>query len=219
MKILFNGNSFTYFNDLPQLLSEVAHGEGVELQTAMVAKGGYRLWQYADGASEDGQTVEEALLRENWDYVVLQGQSAEPVRERESFLKAAGELCDKIRRIGAQPVFYQTWSYLDGSEKLASTGMSYEAFYRELKAGYRLAAQENTAGMVPVGDVFFALCQPKGPLDMMIADCYHPSLTGSYAAAVQFFKYFFPVGSGEHWRPAEISEADAARIWQAAAGT
>ena len=217
MKILFIGNSFTYFNDLPSLLTEVARGEGVSVQAEMIAKGGYRLWQYADGASEDGQAVEAALQREKWDYVVLQGQSAEPVRERESFLTAAGKLCGKIHAAGAKPVFYQTWSYRDGSAKLASVSLPYETFYRGLQEGYQLAAEENKADLVPVGNVFFVLADPKGPLSMMIADDYHPSLAGSYAAAVSFYSHFFPAGSGEHWYPAEMSCAEAELIWKTAA--
>ena len=212
MKILFIGNSFTYYNELPRLLEKVSGG--VSVQAEMIAKGGYRLHQYADGASEDGQAVEAALRREQWDYVVLQGQSAEPVRERESFLTAAGELCDKIRACGAKPVFYQTWSYRDGTEKLAATGLSYEAFYRALKEGYQMAAEGNQAALVPVGDVFFALAEPKGPLSMMIDDDYHPSLAGSYAAAVSFYRHFFPAEAGTLWYPAEMSREDAELIWK-----
>src|SRR5262249_59875398 len=69
-RVLFIGNSYTYFNNLPAMFAALAASAGYDVQTEMVAPGGWRLkdhWEKGEGL---------ALLRERrWDYVVLQEQS------------------------------------------------------------------------------------------------------------------------------------------------
>lgn len=215
MKVLFVGNSFTYYNEMPQLLERIAAGAGKPLTARRITKGGYSLRQYLDPTDPYAQELEEAR-KERWDYVVLQGQSAEPAIETEQFLRAAAELCKKARAIGATPLFYQTWSYTDGTEKLASVSMGYEEFYLALKAAYQQAAKVGDTVCVPVGDLFFRLTAPVGPLHLICGDDYHPTLAGSYAAAILFYcRLFGP--EAEYWRPEEISPEDAALIWKTAA--
>ena len=40
MKVLFIGNSHTYYNDMPHLFAEIAAYNGVELEVTMLTKGG-----------------------------------------------------------------------------------------------------------------------------------------------------------------------------------
>lgn len=212
MNILFIGNSFTYYHDMPDLLMQIAKSAGVDLYAEHVTKGGYRLCQHSDWETEDGKRTDAALRSRAWDYVVLQEQSMTPVSAREVFLPAAAELCKTVRAFGAKPVFYQTWSYRDGTEKLATTGLSYGDFYRGLKDAYTAAAEENGAFQVRVGDVFYALNQPRGGLDLICPDNFHPSLLGSYAIAACFFWWLF--GKTSPWHPEEVSDADAALVWE-----
>ena len=39
-KVLFIGNSHTYFNDMPQMVKELANAAGEELHVTMLTKGG-----------------------------------------------------------------------------------------------------------------------------------------------------------------------------------
>ena len=135
LKILFIGNSFTFYGAMPGFLKRIAYGDGRRIKVDSVTFGSYRLSMHADLSCEDGRYADEMLHSDNWDYVVLQGQSAEPALERASFLKAAKELSDRVKAIGAKPIFYQTWSYYDGSEKLATSGLSYDELYNALKDG------------------------------------------------------------------------------------
>src|SRR5258708_15088566 len=69
--VLFLGNSYTYFNNLPAIVSEFARaGHQCKVDARMVAPGGARLkdlWQKPE--------AREALDAEKWDYVGLRDQS------------------------------------------------------------------------------------------------------------------------------------------------
>jgi len=214
MKILFIGNSFTFYNAMPGFLKRIAYHEGERIEVDSVTFGGYRLSLHADLSTEDGKYTDEKLKSDNWDYVVLQGQSSEPALERERFWEAAKEMCGRIKAIGAKPVFYQTWSYYDGSEKLKSSGMSYDEMYNALKESYSISARENDAILVPVGDIFYKYNMPHGDIDFICSDDYHPTKLGSYMAAVCFYRKLFDVKGNDHWHHPQITDEEADKVWK-----
>ena len=175
MRILMLGNSFTYFNDLPAILAALTGWEVVSH-----TRGGAYLSEHLDPSCELGLKTLPALRDQRFDYVVMQGQSQEPFRVRAQFLEAARGLCPLIRAAGATPVFYATWAYREGSEKLAETGLPYGEMLAKLTEGYEAAAKENDALLAPVGKTF---ADTRKKLDLYVEDNYHPSQTGSLLAA------------------------------------
>ena len=175
MKILMLGNSFTYYNDLPLILSALLSAE-VKANT----RGGAHLCEHITDGEMLCEQMQESLKNEKWDYVVLQEQSNAPIFKREQFQKSAARLCEMIRQNGARPVFYATWAYRDGSEKLGTTGLNYEAMDEALYESYHAAAKANNALIADVGKTFTAL---RDLLDLYIEDDYHPSPVGSVIAA------------------------------------
>ncbi len=214
MKILFLGNSFTYFHHMPRLFEAMATNSGFEVSVKMVTEGGFWLDQFLDGITETGKLADKTLAELHWDYVVLQGQSAEPALERQRFLRAAKKLCTNIHAAGTTPVFYQTWSYEAGSDKLASTGMDYSEFYRALKEGYYQASVQNHGLLIPVGDVFYHLNRPLGSLQLMTGDAHHPNLLGSYAAAMCFYKLLLNPACVPLWRPEGVTQQQQTLLWE-----
>ena len=176
MRILLLGNSFTFYNDMPQMLAQLLSAEVIAH-----TRGGATLREHLNPETELGQKTLHALREESWDFVVLQEQSIAPVTRREKFLASVRELCPLIRQAGAQPVLYATWAYREGSEKLAKTGLTYEQMSRALAESYRAAAVENNALLAEVGTKFdqararFELYRPE--------DDYHPTLAGSHLIA------------------------------------
>ena len=175
MRILMLGNSFTYFNDLPEILAALTGWEVISH-----TRGGAYLSEHLDPSCELGLKTLPALRDQRFDYVILQGQSQEPFRIRAQFLEAARGLCPLIRAAGATPVFYATWAYREGSEKLAETGLRYDEMLKKLTEGYEAAAKENDALLAPVGKAF---ADTRRKLDLYVEDDYHPSQTGSLLAA------------------------------------
>lgn len=176
MRILMLGNSFTYFNELPDILAALTGWEVVSH-----TKGGAYLSEHLDPSSELGLKTLPALRDQRFDYVIMQGQSQEPFCCRAQFLGAVRGLCPLIRAAGATPVLYATWAYREGTQRLADTGLSYTDMLDKLTEGYELAAKENDALLAPVGKAF---CDARRVLDLYVEDDYHPSQTGSLLAAV-----------------------------------
>ena len=66
MRILMLGNSFTFTNDMPQMLADLT-GAAVVHHT----RGGARLSEQLNPATHLGGRTQAALTEERWDYVVL----------------------------------------------------------------------------------------------------------------------------------------------------
>src|SRR5215212_6641427 len=115
LHVLFVGNSFTYYNSMPELVNRLAAAEqsAPTISVASYTRGGWTL----EEASQDDR-VESLLDEAAWDVVVLQEHSqllsfpAEQ-RRRETY-PFAHALADEISAAGSQTVFFMTWGYRNG---------------------------------------------------------------------------------------------------------
>ena len=115
-RVLFIGNSYTYYNDMPTAIFErLAASLGYEMEVTSITKGGYQLYRHADPADECGARVAAALSgKEPYDFVILQEQSVRPAGENAAdFYASVRDLAARIRQTGAKPVLYATWGYFD----------------------------------------------------------------------------------------------------------
>ncbi len=189
MQILFIGNSFTYFNDMPYTFLNMIKTVDPNARVESLAYGGYTLSQYADENTEVGRLAISKIVSYEWDYVILQEQSLLPCRNPEAFLEAVTKLCGIISQVNAKVILYQTWAYEANSEKLAATGMSYEEMADKLKATYQTAAEATGATVAPVGELFSYVTKSNHITHLINRnDNYHPSTSGSYLAACVIFK-------------------------------
>lgn len=184
MKILFIGNSYTYYNDMPSLFKRECEKRGVTAEVDSVTAGGYRLSQFLSEEDEYAKKVRQLLDGRKYDYVVIQEQSVYPITETETFLKCASEFDAVIKANGAKTVLYETWGRADGSETLARLGMSHDEMQDRLRASYEAAAKQNGAVLVYAGDRFHEAYR-EGK-DVFDPDGSHPSLPGSLIIAKEF---------------------------------
>ena len=103
MRILMLGNSFTFTNDLPQILAELTEAEVVHH-----TRGGAWLSEQLNPATRLGGRTQAALTEERWDYVVLQEMSHGPITASKSFFSSVEGLCRQIRANGAVPILFAT---------------------------------------------------------------------------------------------------------------
>ena len=189
MQVLFIGNSFTYFNDMPYTFLNMAKTVDAESRVESIAYGGYTLSQYCDETTEIGRLVISKIVSYEWDYVVLQEQSLLPCTDEEEFVLAVKRLSRIVSQIGAKVILYQTWAYADNTEKLAGTGMTYDEMSSKLKVSYDRAASESGATVAPVGEMFARIKDSDYITRLInVNDGYHPSSTGSYLAACVIFR-------------------------------
>lgn len=181
MKILMLGNSFTYYHDMPKIVSALT-GWDVAAHT----RGGAWLDEHLDPACELGAKTLPALQQEKWDYVVLQECSYGPFTDQPRYLRSVKALCDLARRAGARPVIYATWAYREGSAKLATTGKTYAEMDDALYSACHEAAALNDALVADVGRAFTAV---RPWLNLYeAADDYHPSEAGSAVIAHEIIR-------------------------------
>lgn len=191
-RVLFVGNSYTYFNNLPEIFSKLAEAGGQgRVETMMVAPGGWRLKDHW----EKGEAL-KALHESRWDYVVLQEQSTLGVNYYlEGRVRIAGDAIFKpyaekwsaeIVKAGAIPVFYLTWARkATPQDQLA------------LNYAYMGAAKKSGAQVAPVGIAWVLVRQKEPSLELYDTDGSHPSPAGSYLAGCTIYATIFhrsPVG-------------------------
>ncbi len=187
MRILFIGNSLTFYNDLPGMFADLARSGGHQVEFEMAAPGGWSLSHHA--ASE---ATLEKMERQRWDVVVLQERSDIPaiVDQREEQMYPAIRLLEsRIRAGGAQTVLFVAWGRRDG---LPEAGLGdYAAMQGQIQAGYIEIAKELQTLAAPVGLAWQRAMTQNQDLDLWAYDGIHPNEMGTYLAACVFYAVIF----------------------------
>lgn len=184
--VLFVGNSFTFYHDMPAQVAAKLEEAGYPHQVESHTKGGWYLSRYADPEDKYGALLRERHLGRHWDILVLQDQSFNPVNNYEDFFAGAKKLHQLLKP--EKLLLYQTWAYEDGTEKLEETGLSYDQMHLALKDAYTKAAAELGGIVVPVGDRF-ARCKQEHPeIQLYKEDHFHPSAQGTLLAVEEFVR-------------------------------
>jgi len=175
-KVLFVGNSFTYYNNsLHKHFRKLTYAAG--LFTPENSRARIKTISGGHLPEHDGG-FQPVLAGDDWDVVVLQGHSLGPISEgtAEPFRRAARKFARIARQHGTRPVFFMTWAYTGEPEMTAKLDEAYTGIGRELDAQ-----------VVPVGLAFATVTAERPALGLRIADARHPSLAGTYLAACTFF--------------------------------
>ena len=173
LKILFIGNSLTYYNNLPGTLAEIAVAGGEVIQVEMVAKPGYALIDHLTNSTE----AEDAIRREQWDYVVLQqGPTTLPVN-RDSLILWTKMFDPIIRSVGARPALYMVWPQ-------ANQPGNFDA----VRTSFQMAADAVNGVFLPAGVAWQDAWQRDATLPLYGPDNFHPSPLGTYLAALTIYE-------------------------------
>ena len=166
LRILFIGNSHTYFNDMPDIVADMFREEQYDCEVTMIAHGGWFLEQHIHEPD-----VRFNILHGHYDYVVLQ-EHAHPFGPEEKFFSAVRQLDQWIQEAGSKTVIYMTWAKLD------------EEFNQErMTKAHEQIAEELGALIAPVGKFWWSYMRNWPELDMYYEDGQHASPHGSRFAA------------------------------------
>jgi hypothetical protein len=185
LAVLFVGNSYTYFNNLPRLFAAYAkqqQPERPEPVTEMLAEPAAALIDRVD----DGGVARE-LARRHYDLVVLQERGGmlgclttvqRPIPpECSSTIRAHRALTKLARSAGARVVLLGTWTVPPGEQGPLSRGLR------------QVAARSGGAEAVDVGKAIEALKrQWRGP-PLLHSDA-HPAPMGSALAAIALWRAY-----------------------------
>ncbi|MEP7264363.1 MAG: T9SS type A sorting domain-containing protein [Bacteroidota bacterium] len=189
--VLFLGNSYTNVNDLPQLVHDVALSAGDTLIFDSYTPGGYTL-----EAHSIDPTSQNKIATGGWDYVVIQGQSQEPITYSSHFADGGHDLNALVQQTNpcAVTMPYMTWGRKNGDAGncLSFPVMcTYQGMDTTLRNKYIDLAKGINGEVSPVSVVWNYLRQNNPSIELYQADESHPSVEGSYAAACCFYASLF----------------------------
>lgn len=187
-KVLFLGNSYTYVNNLPQIISELASNTGNALIYDSNLLGGYTLQNhYASTESKN------KILANNWDYIVLQEQSQRPTFVIPSeFMDGFGNLKTFIKQNRPCSLInaFMTWGSENGDTQNCPNNplvCTYEGMQDLLEDRYMTVSDIYESEVTPVGAVWRFIKQNYPTIQLYQSDGRHPSEAGSYLAACCFY--------------------------------
>ena len=196
-KILFIGNSFTYFNDMPKAIFEkICMHKNIPVSVESITSGGYKLIQFTDPVDKHGKMVLSRLSENVYDIVIIQEQSRNPILNYEEFFEGAYKLYSLAKEKGADVYLYQTWGYKEGHTLLHLCGKDTSDMALKLKAAYEKAGKELNCKLAPVGTAFEIINQ-SNKINLYNDDLFHPSLFGSVLAAWTIFSTIFQISPSE----------------------
>jgi hypothetical protein len=195
IRVLFIGNSLTYYNDLPGMFAGLAQSGGHAVQVDESSAGGGTWAGHTKSAITLGK-----IKQRKWDLVVLQEQSDYPAvaaQRQELVYPAVRLLNNKVRESGATPVLFMTWGRREG---LPEAGFkTYAEMQAQVEAGYMEIANELKLMVVPVGIAWQNAIAQKPQLELWQSDGIHPTREGTYLSACVFYAAIFrqsPAGLG-----------------------
>lgn len=174
LRILFIGNSHTYFNDMPATVAAPAGACGYACEVTMIAHGGWFLEQHVREPD-----VRFNILHGHYDYVVLQ-EHAHPFGPEEKFYTAVRRLNEWISQAGSRPVIYLTWAKKDEEPNQA-----------RMTAAHEKIAAEIGAVLAPVGVNWWNYQKSRPEVEMYFEDGAHASEHGSEFAARQIWEAIY----------------------------
>ncbi|MCA9717532.1 MAG: SGNH/GDSL hydrolase family protein [Myxococcales bacterium] len=179
--ILFVGNSYTAGNDLAGLVEALASADGAApVAVEVIAVAGETMAGHLSTPS-----TLDAITTGDWDLVVLQGQSVEPMEPGSDFHSAATSLADVVVDAGAAVVLFETWARADGDALYQQPwyGPDPAAAQAKLRAAYQAVADSSGGRVAPVGDAWERAWTEAPELPLYAGDGSHATIHGSYLAA------------------------------------
>ena len=172
LNVLFIGNSLTYVNDLPALVSEIAKMDGVDLA--------YKTYALPNFAIEDhwaANTIQKGLKEDHYDFLIAQqgpsAQSQSQIMLRNASVMVANE-CRKTKTTFG---LYMVWPSADRSTP----------DHDRCIESYTKAAKASNALLCPAALAWKLAWKNDPDLPLYGPDGFHPGIHGSVLAAMSIY--------------------------------
>ena len=189
ISVFFIGNSLTSANNLPEVFRQFAAGSSLHAQIEVhsTTPGGAFFCDHW----KRGEAI--ALLHQyHPSFLVLQGQSTEPLFSPQDFSYYAGLFKAEADRLGTATVLFSTWARPTGDSyyKEPSSGGSPAEMQLRLNSAYAALAQNLHVKLAPIG-VAWESAHGTAPAIQLLDGTQHPSVAGTYLAAAVLFRTLF----------------------------
>ncbi len=217
LKVLFIGNSFTYYNNMNQsngTFFQIANKTGYTgVSVSTIYKGGYYLHQFLDPNDSYGKQVLTALNSDTkYDIVIIQEQSANPIGNPADFYTCCRQFKELIDKNGGEMWLYSTWGYETGHKDLKKYGKTPAEMEMKLRAAYTAIGEELNVPVIFAGAAMTKAYEMITTTSVYDADKKHPSPAGSYLIACTIFGTVFGVDPLEINFDSKVPAANAAAL-------
>jgi PKD repeat protein len=193
LNVLFIGNSYTSFNNLPLLVQNLSTSAGKTLNIDSNMPGGYLISSHLNDA-----TTLSKISQGNWDYVILQEQSQIPTIDYYRYndmYPAMTDLKSVIEQYNpcAKVITYMTWGRRFGGQQCDPSG----TYCSPVFANFNHMQDSLTSAYLEISEQLNIQCAPVGvtwqnilndtTLVLHSGDNSHPNIDGSYVAALTIF--------------------------------
>lgn len=202
-RILFVGNSYTYYHEMPEMVRKLAEVNGVTVEIMSAVNGGVSLKDHW----EENRGLQTKTLIENgsYDFVVIQDQSLTPLNKPDQTITYGKILTELIKSKGGAVVIFQTWSRKGKPQMQVQLDKTYAELSE--KTGARIA---------PVARSWHKAFEEFPDLELYDYDGSHPSEIGSYLAALVIYKTVFDLADlqsvktiqSERWSKIEMQQCE-----------
>ena len=196
--VLWLGNSYTWRNDVPGLVTALASADGFSLHTESHAESS---WTWKLHASSD-ETLSKIRSRK-WDTVVLQEQSERPAQSAEVVCENSVPYLDILAKeiLDNNPdtmiQFYLTWGRPHGDQEECDNGLTQFCSYSKMQDALTntysdFACMKAVSRVAPVGEAFRYIhdTESQSTFLSLYADNggdHHASMAGSYLSAATHY--------------------------------
>jgi hypothetical protein len=172
-RVLFVGNSLTYMNDLPGMVSALVDSSGAgPIEIHSVTAPNFSLGDHLANRSAEGQ-----IRRHRPQLLVLQQGPSSMDDSRADLIASAQRFDSLVRQVGGRAALYGVWP-----------GRAREAAFDRVSESYRLAAERVHGVYLPAGESWRAAWRRDSTLALYDADHFHPSILGTYLAALVIYQ-------------------------------
>jgi len=180
-KILFIGNSFTFYWNLPSLVESMAKEKGIPLDIYQSTAGAATLkdhWESKRGLKS------KKVLRENFfSTIILQDHSTSPLLKLAESKDYFIRFIELVKGNESKVILYGTWTY-PSNPLIGKTFKGIDPIQYALKP----IADQTNSKIAPVGTAFRLFQERYPEISVFTSDNKHPSAVGTYLAACVFFK-------------------------------
>ncbi len=194
-KVLFIGNSYTYTNNMPLMLQNMAAAMGDTLVYDESDPGGYTFALHCTNT-----TTISKIFSQNWDIVVLQEQSelpSFPPTEVDTEVYPYAHKLDSMIHANdscTQTLFLMTWGHANGDPPNCGfypVICTYAGMQQRLRESYLQMTQDNYAIVAPVGMAWKKVMDSIPSIWLYISDSSHPVIPGSYLETAVLYSSIF----------------------------
>jgi hypothetical protein len=173
-KVLFVGNSYTYFWNLPLTVQVMSEKDSIILETRQSTGGGMSLRQHWN--HENNLKTKDIIENNKFDIIIIQDHSMQAINKPDSLLYYGRLWGELIRKSGSKVYLYTTWARQNDPQK-----------QQMITDEYNKLAKDIDAVVVPVGQAWEKVRKLRPDIQLFDKDGSHPSPSGTYLSACVFY--------------------------------